>query len=90
MQKLTKPLTMKSVAEHTFKMMSNSNVLEDSKHCDILIEVHGLEQTHMFDFDNKDKLVEIGKHAATIKLNETDTEEILSNCKKYDRLTKKI
>jgi hypothetical protein len=44
----------------------------------------------MFDFDNKDKLVEIGKYAATIKLNETDTEEILSNCKKYDRLTKKI
>ena len=90
MQKLTKPLTMKSVAEHTFKMMSNSNVLEDSKHCDILIEVHGLEQTHMFDFDNKDKLVEIGKYAATIKLNETDTEEILSNCIKYDKLTKKF
>jgi NTE family protein len=86
MQKLPEPLTMRSIVEHTFKMMSNANVLEDSKLCDILIEVHGLKHTKMFDLDNKDRLVEIGKDAATIKLNEKDAKKILSNCIKYDKL----
>jgi NTE family protein len=90
MSELTEPLTMKSVAEHTFKMMSNANVLEDSELCDILIEVHGLKQTQMFDLDKKQELVEKGKSAATIKLNDTGALKILSNCKKHDKLMGKI
>jgi len=86
MYKLPEPLTMKSITEHTFRMMSNANVLEDRQLCDILIEVHGLEQTKLFDLDKKERLVEIGKDAATIKLNEKDAKKILSNCIKYDKL----
>lgn len=90
MNELKEPLTLKSVAEHTFKMMSNANVLYDSKLCDILIEVQGLGHTQMFDLDKKQQLMDIGKAAATIKLNEADAVSILSNCMKYDKLMQKI
>lgn len=90
MNEMKEPLTMKIVAEHTFKMMSNANVIEDSKLCDILIEVYGLEHTQMFDLDKKQKLMEIGKSVATIKLNEINSENILTNCLKYNKLMQKI
>ncbi len=81
MQELEVPMSLRSVAEHTFKMMSNANVLEDSKLCDILVEVHGLEKIQMmFDFSNKHGLVDMGKSAATLKFDEPAAEKILAEC----------
>ncbi len=83
-EKLEEPLTMKSVSEHTFKMLSNASASEDSKLCDILIEVHGLEQIQIFDFSKKQQLIEIGKSAATLKLDKTDAKKVLANCIKHN------
>lgn len=76
---------IRTMAERTFNLMSNSNTLFDKTYCDILIETKGIERYPMFDLNNMDTIREAGYHYAAIKMSERDSWEIVKKCHKHYR-----
>ncbi|MGI6572997.1 MAG: patatin-like phospholipase family protein [Fermentimonas sp.] len=82
--------TIRTMAERTFNLMSNSNTLIDKTHCDILIESKGIERYAMFDLDNMDKITEMGYHYAAIKMSEKESWTIVEKCHKHYQRQEKV
>ncbi len=82
--------TIRTMAERTFNLMSNSNTLIDKTHCDILIESKGVERYAMFDLDNMDKITETGYHHAAIKMSEKESWTIVEKCHKHYQRQEKV
>jgi NTE family protein len=74
---------IRTMAERTFNLMSNSNTLFDKTYCDILIETKGIDHYSMFDLNNIDTITEAGYHYAAIKMSEKEAWEIVKKCHKH-------
>ncbi len=82
--------TIRTMAERTFNLMSNSNTLVDKTYCDILIESKGIERYTMFDLDNMDKITETGYYQAAIKMSEKESWAIVEKCHKHYQREEKV
>ncbi len=81
---------IRTMAERTFNLMSNSNTLFDKTYCDILIETKGIERYAMFDLQNMDTITEAGYHYAAIKLSEKESWDIVKKCHKHYRMRETV
>lgn len=83
-------LTVKGIAERTFKLMSNCNTIRDSSLCDILIEAQGLDKYSMFDLSNIDNIRRIGYESTDQALAEDDSLRIIHRCCRHYALQEKV
>ncbi len=82
--------TIRTMAERTFNLMSNSNALFDKTYCDILIEAKGVERYPMFDLHNMETITEVGYHHAAIKMSERESWDIVKKCHKHYERQEKV
>lgn len=90
MTPLSEKTSIKTTAERTFKLMSNSNTLLDRSLCDILVETEEVEKYFMFDLNNIDKIREIGYECASAALGEEKSLGIISRCHRHYQLEQKV
>ncbi len=81
---------IKTTAERTFKLMSNSNTLMDRKLCDVLVEAPEIQKYFMFDLHNIDKISEIGYECAATALGEEKSLHIVRRCHRHYQLEEKV
>lgn len=87
---LSDKTSLKTTAERTFKLMTNSNTLIDRSLCDILVEATAVQKYFMFDLSNIDKIKEIGYHCAAEALAEEKSLNIVRRCHRHYRLEEKV
>lgn len=81
---------LRTMMERTFNLMSNANTLIDKSYCDILIEATGLEKFFMFDLHNQNLIMEAGYHAASLKMSDKESLEIVRRCHRHYQLAEKV
>jgi NTE family protein len=90
MTPLSDKVNIKTTAERTFKLMSNSNTLIDRSLCDILVEAEEAQKYFMFDLNNIDKIREIGYDCASAALGEEKSLGIIRRCHRHYQLEEKV
>ena len=81
---------LKTTAERVFKLMSNSNTLNDRKNCDILIEASPIEKYFMFDLRNIDKIMELGYNSAADEMKKEKSLRIVKRCHRRYQIEEKV
>ncbi|HHT28750.1 MULTISPECIES: patatin-like phospholipase family protein [Petrimonas] len=83
-------VSIRTTAERTFKLMSNSNTLVDRSMCDILVETAEAQKYFMFDLNNIDRIREIGYESASSALGEERSLEIVKRCHRHYQLEERV
>lgn len=87
---LPEKANMKNTAERVFKLMSNSNTLQDRSLCDILVETPSFEQYYMFDLKSINEIMELGYISAADALGSETSLRIIRRCHRYYDLEQKV
>lgn len=90
MREMPGKMNLKTTAERVFKLMSNSNTVNDRKICDILIEATPQEKLFMFDLKNIEKIMECGYNAAANEMGEENSLKIVRRCHRRYQLENKV
>ena len=69
---------LRDIAQRTFSLSIEQNVIESRKLCDFVVEPEAMKDFTFLDFDRVDELVEVG-YNATIKLIQEELAPVLKN-----------